>query len=116
MKPISEQAFVMSADRKEDDHRPRSTEAGRQPVAKLRTVDDSRLAEANPPVVVSGGVDGEVEGGVKVEKEAVATGVPVCHIDEKHCLLPINPQLYPRVYMTRTSSQVGLIPLLRGCP
>lgn len=81
-KPISEQAFAMSVERKQDDRTSKSTEVGRQLVTELRATGDSRLIEANPPPAVSGGVDGEAEAEAEVEKEAVVTSVQVCHIDE----------------------------------
>lgn len=83
-KPISEQVFAMSVERKRDDHVSESTEVERQPVAKLRATSDPRLVEANPLIVVSGGVDGEISVEVGAMKEAVVTSVQVCHIDENN--------------------------------
>ena len=73
----------MSVEQKQDDRTSGSTEVEWQPVAKLRATDDSHLVEVNPPIVVSGGVE------VEVVKEAVVTGVQVCH-RWKQWLLPIN--------------------------
>jgi len=79
--PISGQAFAMSVGREKDDRTSESTKVEWQPVAKSRATDDSRLVQANPPIVVSGGVDGGVSIELEVVREAVATGVQVCHID-----------------------------------
>ena len=83
-KPISEQVFAMSVERKRDDHVSESTEVERQPVAKLRATSDPRLVEANPLIVVSGGADDEIGVEVEAMKEAVVTSVQVCHIDENN--------------------------------
>lgn len=79
--PISGQAFAMSIGRKKDDRTSESTKVEWQPVAELRATEDSRLVQANPPIVVSGGVDDGVGVELEVVREAMATGVQVCHID-----------------------------------
>jgi len=79
-KPISEQAFITSVERKQDDRASESAEVERPPVAESRATNDSRLAEAGPPAGVSGGVVNEVEAEIDVE-EAMTTGAQVCRID-----------------------------------
>ena len=77
-KPISEQVFEMSVERKQDDHTSNSTKV--EYVAELRVTNGSGLVEPNPPAAASDVVDHEVEAEVEVEKEAVATRVQVRHI------------------------------------
>ena len=77
-KPISEQAFATSVEREQGDQGSGSTENERQFMAELRSANDSRLVEANPPVTV-GGVDHEADAEMEVEKEAAVTSVQVRH-------------------------------------
>lgn len=89
-KPISERAFAMSVLQEQDGHATRPTEAGRLAVAGLRASSDSLLATANHPAAVSGGVSHEIEVEVGMEKEAVATGAQVRHIDDNTTRSPLT--------------------------
>ena len=80
-KPISEQAFAMSVERKQDDRGSEPTATERLPVAEPRATNYPRLVKASPPTAVSGGLDNEFEADKEV-KEAVVTGAQVCHIDD----------------------------------
>ena len=90
MKPISEREFAMNVLQEQDDHTTNPAEAGRLPVAGLRASNGSLLAVANPPAAVSGGVSHDLEVEVGVEKEAVATDVQVCHIDDNTPRFPLT--------------------------
>ena len=89
-KPISGQAFAMSAEQRQEDHTSKSIQIERQPVIELRATDDSRLVETNPPISVSGGVDEEVGVDVEVTKEVVATSAQVCRIDDNNGCPPMT--------------------------
>jgi len=80
---IPEPGFAMSVLRKQDDCTAKFTVARRLPAPELRASKGAPLAVANPPAAVFDGVGHEIEVEVRVgvEKEAVAIGAQVCHID-----------------------------------
>lgn len=79
-KPISEQAFSISVEHRQDDRTSESTKAERLPVAEPCTAHSLRLVEADPAVAARGAVDYEVEAEMEVEREAVVASGQVRHI------------------------------------
>ncbi|KAF9648425.1 hypothetical protein BDM02DRAFT_2277222 [Thelephora ganbajun] len=65
-KPISEQVFATSVERKWDDQTSEPTEAKQPPAAELHATNNSCSVEANPPTAVSSSVDHVVEAEVVV--------------------------------------------------
>ena len=84
-KPISEQE--VSVEHMQGGPTSESNKVERLPVAELLAANDSRLAEADPPVAACG--DHEVEPEVEVE-EAVVTNAPVSHIDNNPTRFPLT--------------------------
>lgn len=91
--PTSGQVFATRVERKEDDRASESARIEWQPAEELCGANDSRLVEANPPIVVFGGVDDGVGVEVEVVKEMVTTSVQVCHIDKNNGCSPLTPDL-----------------------